>query len=134
MTDMTDMTAIVTEFVHEGTDKADQLERKLIQLEKNPASRELLVEVCRALHTIKGATSFLGFTKLRVLAHDGEKLLVPLRDGKLAPTPEIITALLALVDAIREILSAIASSGSEGTKDYASLSARLAHLQKAPGP
>ena len=72
---MQDMTAIVTEFVEEGSRRTDQLERDLIHLEKNPASRDTVNEMFRALHTIKGASSFLGFTSLCALAHNGEKVL-----------------------------------------------------------
>jgi two-component system chemotaxis sensor kinase CheA len=128
---MGDMNAIVIEFVEEGNEKAEQIEQNLIQLEKNPGSRELLAEVFRALHTIKGATSFLGFTKLCTLAHTGESLLVRLRDGVLVTNPEIISALLSLVDAIRESLSDIAAAGQESNKDYASLISTLTRLQKA---
>jgi two-component system chemotaxis sensor kinase CheA len=127
---MSDMNAIVTEFVEEGNDKADQVERQLIELEKNPTSRELLAEVFRALHSIKGATSFLGFTKLCKLAHSGESLLARLRDGALVMNPEIASALLSLVDAIREILSEIAATGKEGNADYAVLENTLTRLQK----
>jgi two-component system chemotaxis sensor kinase CheA len=126
---MGDMSAIVTEFVEEGNEKAHQLERQLILLEKSPGSQEMLVEAFRALHTIKGATSFLGFTKLCALAHTGESLLARLRDGKLAANPEIITVLLSLVDAIREMLSAIAATGQEGSKDYTALIGTLTRLQ-----
>jgi two-component system chemotaxis sensor kinase CheA len=128
---MGNMGAIVLEFVEEGKEKADQLERQLILLEKSPASQELLVEVFRALHTIKGATSFLGFTKLCALAHTGESLLARLRDGTLAANQEIITALLSLVDAIREMLSDIAATGQEGNREYAALIATLTRLQKS---
>src|SRR5437667_11504857 len=98
---MGDMSAIVTEFIEEGNEKADQVEHHLIQLEKNPGSRELLAEVVRAMHTIKGATSFLGFTKLCALTHTGESLLVPLRDSALVTNQEIISALLSLVERLR---------------------------------
>jgi two-component system, chemotaxis family, sensor kinase CheA len=128
---MPDMSAIVMEFVEEGNEKADQLERHLIMLEKSPGSQELLVEVFRALHTIKGATSFLGFTKLCALAHIGEGLLARLRDGSLATNQEIITALLSLVDAIREMLANIAATGKEGSGDYRALEATLTRLQKS---
>ena len=128
---MGDMSAIVVEFVEEGKEKADLIERDLIQLEKNPDSRELLTEVFRAMHTIKGATSFLGFTKLCALAHTGESLLVPLRDGKKEANPEIISALLSLVDAIREMLADIAATGQEGSRDYTALTNMLTQLQKA---
>jgi two-component system chemotaxis sensor kinase CheA len=128
---MEGMNAIVLEFVEEGNEKADHLEQNLIQLEKSPASQELLIEAFRALHTIKGATSFLGFTKLCTLAHTGESLLARLRDGSLAANQEIITALLTLVDAIREMLSAIKATGQEGNKEYAALITTLARLEKA---
>jgi two-component system chemotaxis sensor kinase CheA len=128
---MGDMNAIVIEFVEEGNEKAEQIEQNLSQLEKNPSSRELLAEVFRALHTIKGATSFLGFAKLCRLAHTGESLLVRLRDGTLVTNPEIISALLSLVDAIRESLSDIAAAGQEGNREYAALISTLVRLQKA---
>jgi len=128
---MGNMSAIVLEFVEEGNEKADLIERNLIQLEKNPQSREMLAEVFRAMHTIKGATSFLGFTKLCALAHTGESLLVPLRDGVLNANPDIITALLSLVDAIREMLAEIAATAQEGNKDYTSLIDTLTRLKKA---
>ena len=127
---MNEMSAIVLEFVDEGNEKADQLEQYLIQLENSPSSQELLVEVFRALHTIKGATSFLGFTKLCALAHTGESLLGRLRDGALLINHEIITALLSLVDAIREMLSDIAATGQEGNREYAALTCTLNGLQK----
>jgi two-component system chemotaxis sensor kinase CheA len=128
---MGEMSAIVTEFVEEGNEKADQLERHLILLEKSPGSKEMLDETFRALHTIKGATSFLGFTKLCALAHTGESLLARLRDGTLATNQEIITALLSLVDAIREMLTDIAATGQEGNREYAALIGTLTRLQKA---
>ena len=127
---MTEMKAIVMEFVEEGNEKADEVERHLIELEKNPRSRELLIEVFRALHSIKGATSFLGFTKLCALAHAGENLLARLRDGALLINPEIASALLSLVDEIRQILAEIAATGQEGQDDHAELIGRLTRLQR----
>ncbi len=129
---MSDMNAIVIEFVEEGNEKADQMERHLIQLEKNIGSRELLAEVFRSLHSIKGATSFLGFTKLCALSHNGESLLVRLRDGALVSNQEIITVLPSLVDAVRELLSEIAATGQEGNRDYTALISALVRLQKTP--
>jgi two-component system chemotaxis sensor kinase CheA len=128
---MSEMNGIILEFVEEGNEKADLLEHHLILLEESPASPELLVEVFRALHTIKGATSFLGFTKLCALAHTGESLLARLRDGGLTINQEIITALLSLVDAIREMLSDISATGQEGKRDYGALMNSLNRFQKA---
>jgi two-component system chemotaxis sensor kinase CheA len=127
---MGDMEAIVIEFVEEGNERADQLERELILLEKSPSSTASLDEVFRALHSIKGATSFLGFSKLCALAHAGETLLARLRDGTLITNEQIITVLLSLVDAIREMLSDIAATGQEGNRQYTALLNTLNELQK----
>jgi len=128
---MTEMEAIVLEFVEEGREKADNIERHLIQLEKHPGSKEILDAIFRDVHSLKGATGFLGFTKLCALAHTGETLLTRLRAGLLVTNHEIISALLALVDAIRETLSVIQSTGKEGEQDYAALIATLIRLGKA---
>jgi two-component system chemotaxis sensor kinase CheA len=128
---MNEMDAIIVEFVQEGSERVDQLERYLIQLEKAPNSRALLMEVFRALHSIKGATSFLGFNKLCSLAHAGESLLARLRDGKLTVTPEITSALLSLVDVLRQALSEVEATGHEGNATYENLTATLSRFEKA---
>lgn len=128
---MTEMKAIISGFVQEGNEKTDQFEDYLVQLERNSGSRELVIELFRILHTIKGSTGFLGCTKLCGLAHDGEQLLVRLRDRSLAPSPEVFGALFSLIDATREILSQIEISGKEGAKDYGTLATTLKQLQRA---
>ena len=126
---MNEMDIIIKEFLVESNENLDQLDRDLVQLEREPASRELLGKIFRTVHSIKGATGFLGFAKLGGVAHAGENLLSQLRDGKLVVTPAITTGLLSLVDAIRRMLSQIAESGTEGDGDYARLVETLTHLQ-----
>jgi two-component system, chemotaxis family, sensor kinase CheA len=65
------------------------------------------------------------------LAHAGESLLSRLRDGKLTLSAEITSGLLAMVDAVRQILAAIQASGEDGEEDYAPLIGLLARLQEA---
>ena len=126
---MNEMDIIIKEFLVESNENLDQLDRDLVQLEREPASRELLGKIFRTVHSIKGATGFLGFGKLGGVAHAGENLLSQLRDGKLAVTPAITTGLLSLVDAIRGMLSQIAENGTEGNGDYTRLVETLTHLQ-----
>jgi two-component system chemotaxis sensor kinase CheA len=56
------------------------------------------------VHTIKGTSGVLGFEKLTSISHVGENLLSRMRDGKITLRPEITTALLAMTDALREVL------------------------------
>jgi len=57
-------------------------------------------------------------------------LLAGLRDGTLAANSEIISALLSLVDAIRQMLSDISLTGQEGKREYPDLINTLTRLQK----
>src|SRR5580704_6849666 len=123
---------IVKEFLVESYENLDRLDRELVGLEKNPQDRDALGSVFRTIHTIKGTCGFLGFNKLEKVAHVGENLLTRLRDGQLALNPEITTALLGTVDAVRQILTSIASTGQEGERDYSKLIAELTRLQQPP--
>jgi len=107
---------IVREFLVEGNENLDTLDRELIQLEKDPHNRATLASIFRTIHTIKGACGFLGFTKLEAVAHVGENLLSRLRDGELVLIPEITTALLRMVDAVRQMLQSIEAIGNEGER------------------
>ena len=77
------MDELTKEFVAESQDGLERMELCLTELEKRPGDTELVSEIFRAVHTIKGATGFLGFTRLQALAHTGEGLLVALREGRI---------------------------------------------------
>lgn len=124
---------IVKEFLAESYENLDRLDRELVQLEKDPGNRDSLASVFRTIHTIKGTCGFLGFGKLEKVAHVGENLLSRLRDGLLKLNPEITTALLTMVDAVRQMLEEIQASGSDGNEEYRELQSTLARLQGTEG-
>jgi two-component system chemotaxis sensor kinase CheA len=123
---------IVKDFLIESYENLDRLDRDLVGLEKNPEDKEALAGVFRTIHTIKGTCGFLGFNKLEAVAHVGENLLTRLRDRQLILTPEITTALLSMVDAVRQMLRQIETAGQEGERDDSLLIATLTRLQQAP--
>jgi two-component system chemotaxis sensor kinase CheA len=121
---------IVKDFLIESYENLDRLDRDLVELEKNPQDKDALAGVFRTIHTIKGTCGFLGFGKLEKVAHVGENLLSKLRDRQLTLTPEITTALLTMVDAVRQMLKEIESTGSDGNNDYPELREELTRLQQ----
>ncbi len=125
---------IVKDFLVESYENLDRLDRELIGLERNPHDRDALSSVFRTIHTIKGTCGFLGFNKLEKVAHVGENLLTRLRDGQLTLNQELTTALLGMVDAVRQMLGSIEASGSEGERDDTQLIATLTRLQQPPEP
>jgi two-component system chemotaxis sensor kinase CheA len=127
---------LTREFLLESREGLDRMERCLTDLEARPGDTELLAEIFRSVHTIKGTTGFLGFSRLEALSHAGENLLGLLRDGKLAAHPGIISGLLALMDILRGVLQSIDTTGAEGESQQAdsAMIARLEELQRGDAP
>ncbi len=131
------MDDLTKEFIAESQEGLDRMEQCLTELEARPGDAELLGEIFRAVHTIKGTTGFLGFDRLEKLAHAGEHLLGSLRDGRLTVTSDLISGLLRLMDGLRAILALIQETGGEGTRsgdEDGDLIAELALLNGAMPP
>ncbi len=135
VSDMQDMEDLVREFLLESHEGLDRMEQCLGQMAQPTAGAEPLREIFRSVHTIKGATGFLGFERLERVAHAGENLLVKMRDGDLQPTPARMDVLLMLLDALRGILQGIEQGdGAELAGDDARLLEQLAAQQTAEIP
>ncbi len=102
------------EFIIEGYDSLEQIDRDLVNLERDPSSRELINVIFRNIHTIKGSAGFLAFGNLERLSHAGENLLGKMRSGEMQLTESISNLLFATVDALRKYMLNIEHSGSEG--------------------
>lgn len=96
-----EMREIIQDFIVETKETIEDLDRKFLELEKSPDDPELLNSIFRAMHTIKGASGFLGFTKLVEVAHRGESILNKLRQFELRLDDRITVALLKGVDMIK---------------------------------
>ncbi len=122
---------LTKDFVAESLEGLDRMEQCLAELERRPDDAELVAEIFRAVHTIKGGTGFLGFGRLEALAHVGESLLCALRAGHIQVTAALIDGLLALLDGLRSILDLIVITGGEGQRssdDDFELTAQLMSL------
>ena len=124
------MDDVVKEFLVESYENLDEMDRDLVELEQNPKPEDI-ARIFRTLHTIKGTCGFLGFSRLESVAHASENLLSKLRDGELQVNADIASALLATVDAIRNMMAVIEEEGSdENTADFSDLVKELERLQK----
>ena len=101
--------SLIQDFLTESNELIEQLDADLVKLEEiEPAEqKELLNGVFRALHTIKGAASFLSMTTLTTFAHAAEDALNKLRKGDVQMTPEIMDAMLRSVDILRGMLEEV---------------------------
>lgn len=109
-------------FAAEAEETLAALEQGLLGLERG-GEPDLLHEVFRAAHNLKGAAKVAGYADIGELAHVAEELLVRLRDRKLPISKGMITILLASVDELRCLLAAAFGGGTEATTAVASTSA-----------
>lgn len=126
------MDELAREFLIESHESLDRMEECITELQEQPQDATLLAEIFRTVHTIKGTSGFLGFTRLEKLAHAGEDLLVLLRDGKLAADPPVIDGMLQLLDSLRVILNSIEVEGSERASEDITLIGQLEQARMQP--
>jgi two-component system chemotaxis sensor kinase CheA len=125
---------LTREFLIESLETLDRMERSITELEERPRDGELLADIFRSVHTIKGTTGFLGYSRLELLSHAGENLLGMLRDGELLANAEIVNALLERMDGLRAILQSIEATGDEGQGSDRAIIERLQALQQSGSP
>ena len=84
------------------------LEAGLLELERHPDDAELIGQVFRALHTIKGSGAMFGFDRIASFTHDIETVFDLVRDGELQVSQELITLTLKARDQIQVLINAAA--------------------------
>jgi len=95
-------------FVSEATEHLEALNQSLLELEKDPENLDLLTEIFRSAHTLKGMSATLGFDQLTELSHEMENVLDGLRGGDLLVTSEVLDLLFGALDALGALVKAIA--------------------------
>lgn len=119
------MDDLVQDFLNETTEGLTALDNDLLQLEKTPDDQELLGNIFRVMHTIKGTCGFLGLNRLASVAHAGENILDKMRDAELVVTEDVISLVLECIDCIKGIISHMEENGAEPEGDDSDLIARL---------
>ena len=91
-------------FFDEATERVAALAGKLIEIERRPGDGELLRDVFRDLHTVKGSSAMVGLAPVNQLAHAAEDLVGQIRDSGRAADGPVVDALLAALDGLRDML------------------------------
>ncbi len=108
-----DMKEIFESFLVETKEILEKLDLDLIELENRPDDNELLNDIFRSFHTIKGTSGFLGLLKLQTLTHHGEDLLNKLRKGEAQLNETIMDAILHGYDETKALLEVIEENKNE---------------------
>ncbi len=119
-----EMREIINDFLVEAEELVNSLDNNLVTLEEKPNDLELLNEIFRAAHTIKGTSGFLGLDKITSLTHEMEDVLNKLRKEELKVTSGIMDVVLESVDILKILLEDV-SQGRESDLDIEAVRTKL---------
>jgi len=127
-----DMKEIFDSFLVETREILEKLDLNLVVLENSPDDNDLLNDIFRSFHTIKGTSGFLGLERLQTLTHHGEDILNKLRKGEAHVNEEIMDAVLHGYDATNELIDVIEENKNEDydiSEVLSELETVIAHIE-----
>ncbi|MRH42280.1 chemotaxis protein CheA [Aquibacillus halophilus] len=111
-------------FIEESKEHIQSLNNHLLVLEKNPSSMEIINEIFRSAHTLKGMSATMGYKDLANLTHKMENVLDAVRNKQLVINSDILDVVLNAVDHLEAMVIDIANGG-DGKCNVESLVAKL---------
>ncbi|KAB1075116.1 hybrid sensor histidine kinase/response regulator [Methylobacterium planeticum] len=125
------MDDLLREFLTESSEHLDTVDTELVRFEQEPNNQQILRNIFRLVHTIKGTCGFLGLPRLEALAHAAETLMGRFRDGLPVSGPSV-TLILSTLDRLKAILADLEATGSEPAGSDDDLIGALEHMASAP--
>src|SRR5208282_3996359 len=121
-----DRDAILSSFIAEAQEGLDLMEQSLLAMESSSGGPELLNDIFRVAHTIKGNASSLDLGDLKDFAHATEDLLDVLREQNTEVSANVISLLLKAVDELRALVTASAAGTPQLTTEQQQLRKQIA--------
>ena len=112
---------LLSGFVEEATEHLESIEINILELEDNPGDLEIINNIFRPFHTIKGVSGFLNLKNIQAVAHSTENLLDDVRNSVRAMDASVIEVVLKVGDFLKnmiEDLKKVMSDGPEHYKNY----------------
>ena len=95
---------VMTYFAPEAQEYLDSLETSLLQLDRSPEDTELIHQLFRTAHTLKGSAYTVGFHSIGDLIHHVEDFMGAVREERLKVFPGMTDVMLRSVDVVRLLL------------------------------
>ncbi len=123
------MDELLRDFLTETGESLDLVDAELVRFEQEPNNGDILGNIFRLVHTIKGTCGFLGLSRLETLTHAAETLMGKFRDG-MPVTAEAVTLILSTIDRIKTILDELEAKQQEPAGNDAELIEQLARMAR----
>jgi two-component system chemotaxis sensor kinase CheA len=126
------MDDLIADFVAECREMLESLGGEIVAWEANPDDRARLDSIFRFVHTVKGNCGFFDFPRLEALSHAAEDALADCRAGRRSPDAPLVSAVLAVIDRIGEMIAAIDAGEEMPAGDDGALIDSLAPGAESP--
>lgn len=111
-----EMSQYLEVFIEESREHIQSCNENLLKLENDPDNLELVNEVFRSAHTLKGMSATMGFEDMANLTHQMENVLDGVRNGKYKFSSELLDIIFMAIDHLESMVNSIAAGG-EGKED-----------------
>ncbi len=108
-------------FIDETGEHIQSLSDNIMELEKEPDSKDVVNEIFRAAHSLKGMAGTMGFKRMQHLTHDMENVFQEVRNDNVKVNSALIDILFKCLDAIEGYLDTIKATSNEGTEENEAL-------------
>lgn len=123
-----DMSQYLQIFIEESNDNLQSLNEHLLNLEHTPDDAQILNEIFRVAHTLKGMAGTMGYVKMQKLTHNIENVLSDIRSGKIHVNSDMLDILFQCLDALENYVDEIVRTGQEGHEEYRDLMEALERI------
>ena len=124
-----DLSRFQETFFEESAEHVEAIENGLLQLEHRTEDLELLNQILRAAHSIKGNSGMFGFTAVGELTHKMENVLDGLRNNEMEVTEQTIDLLLQALDGLKSLLEVARGSGTVNEEVIKAIETKLLAYQ-----
>ncbi len=119
-----DMNQYLDMFIEESKEHLQAINANLLVLENDPESTQIVNEIFRSAHTLKGMSATMGFEDMASLTHEAENVLDLIRNDKLKINSDIMDVIFQSVDLIEGMVMNI-MEGGDGSADVSQPVAKL---------
>ena len=108
-------------FIDETKEHVQNLNSQILELEQDPENADVVNEIFRAAHSLKGMAGTMGYKRMQTLTHDMENVFSEVRNDKMKVTSDLVDVLFQCLDALETYLDNIINTQDEGTDDNAAI-------------
>lgn len=115
------MDDLINDFIAETREMLEALSGEIVAWEAMPDDRARLDEIFRFVHTVKGNSGFFDLPRIRALSHAAEDSLSAVRSGTRSADARLVSAVLAIIDRLAELVEALETGEALTSEDDSAL-------------